>query len=151
MKSEILTSSVTHEIFSNIFLEVFFFIFSWNLLPYIHPVKSLLNMSAYPFTEVSFVAASVLDQLPPKLTFYLHLQEGPRTRGFRRQVFFQEFSMLLTIYKPSGVLWQSDLALFLNAFAAFVDVEKKKVKKRNHRKYLIIKREKLKQVKTKYC
>lgn len=76
-KSEILTSSVTHEIFSNIFLEIFFFTFSWSLLPYIHPVKSLLNMSVYPFTEVSFAAASVLDQLPSKLTLLFALTRRP--------------------------------------------------------------------------
>lgn len=54
---------VTRWIFSTIFLDVFFFIFSWNLFPRFYPVKSLSNMSAHLFSEVNFVAASVLGQL----------------------------------------------------------------------------------------
>lgn len=91
------------------------------------PCQIPFNMSAYPFAEVNLVAASVLDQLAPKLTLLFALIKGPRTRGFRRGFFLQAFAIMLTIYKPSEVLWQSDLALILNTSAGFVAIKKKNV------------------------
>lgn len=40
------------------------------------------------------------------------------------------FAILLAICKPYGVLWQSDLALFINTIAVSVAVEKKENKQK---------------------